>query len=86
MRDQQAVIAEESKDGEDLLVVAKNAPKDPFQDPSQTSYTMIVSLKGLHLSFIKQGTELFTFNLIQLNCSTVLTDDEYVVELVINRI
>jgi len=79
-------MAEESKDGEDLLVVAKNAPKDPFQDPSQTSYTMIVSLKGLHLSFIKQGTELFTFNLIQLNCSTVLTDDEYVVELVINRI
>ena len=46
---------EECKDSEDTFVIepVQEGPRDPFKDPSTPSNTMQLSLKSMHISFIK---------------------------------
>ena len=69
-----------------MIEPAQEGPRDPFKDPNTASNTMQLSLKSLHLSFIKQGVELFTLNVIGLEMSMLNTASEQIMEACINRI
>jgi len=47
---------------------------------------MQLQLKSLHLSFIKQGVELFTLNVIGMEMSMLNTASEQIMEACIKRI
>ena len=76
---------EESKDLDDTLIIEEEGTKDPFRNPKLISNTMSLSMKSLNLSFIKQGVELFTFNIISMNMSMLSTETEQIIEMAIDR-
>jgi hypothetical protein len=87
-RDQKSHVIEESKESEDTFMIepVQDGTRDPFKDPLTASNTMQLSLKSLHLSFIKQGVELFTLNVIGMDMSMLNTASEQIMEACISRI
>ncbi len=69
-----------------MIEPVQDGTRDPFKDPLTASNTMQLSLKSLHLSFIKQGVELFTLNVIGMDMSMLNTASEQIMEACINRI
>ena len=80
-KDRRTVNLEESKDMNDTMTITLDENEDPNEDTSRTQ----MEIPSITMSFINDGSEVFTSTLINLKAFILQKQDELIYEMTIDR-